>query len=290
MSNILITGCSTGIGFATAVMLAKNNHVVFATMRHPQQNKELQDLADNKNLPIIILPLDVTDDNSIKNTIAQILFHTDKIDVLINNAGIIHIGAVEESPIENFITDMNTNYQGVIRCTQAVLPYMRKQRSGCIINVSSVGAKISNYFNASYCATKAALEVFSECLAMEVLPFGIRVALVQPGVIDTPLQDKGLSQVKETRYPHIDRLVAFFSASRERHVQPDVVATVILGIVNGKSQKFRNPAGPDGSSLLDFRASASDEDWIAAAGMDEETWVKMMEGMGLDVRKYMRSL
>ncbi|HRP55452.1 SDR family oxidoreductase [Agriterribacter sp.] len=287
MSNILITGCSTGIGFATAVMLAKNNHVVFATMRHPGQNKELQDLADNKSLPIIILPLDVTDDNSIKNAIAQVFFHTGKIDVLINNAGIGALGPVEELPIENFISEMDTNFIGTVRCTKAVLPHMRQNKSGCIINISSAGGKLFNYYNASYSASKAAVEAFSECLAMEVLPFDIRVAVAEPGVTDTPLQDKCKSQLKESLYPNLERCVAFFSASNERHVHPEVVAETILQIVNGETKKFRNPTGPDTVPLLDFRASVNDEDWIASAGVDEGTWIKMMEEMGLNVRKFM---
>lgn len=287
MSNIIITGCSSGIGFATAVMLAKNKNVVFATMRHPSRYQELQDIADNKNLPIIILPLDVTDDNSIKNAISQILFYTDKIDVLVNNAGIGTLGSVEELPIEDFIGQMDTNFIGTVRCTKAVLPHMRKKKSGCIINISSVGGRLFNYFNAPYSASKAAVEAFSECLAMEVLPFGIRVAVVEPGVIDTPLQDKCKSQIKETSYPNLQRCVAFFSAARDHHVPPDVVAETILKIVNGESTRFRNPTGPDSLPFLSFRASMSDEDWIAGADIDEETWIAMMEGMHLDVRKYL---
>ncbi|MBS1747798.1 MAG: SDR family oxidoreductase [Bacteroidetes bacterium] len=287
MSNIIITGCSSGIGFATALLLAKNKHVVFATMRQPSRNTELQDIADNKNLPINILPLDVTDNNSIKNAIAQVLYHTDKIDVLINNAGIGTLGSVEELPIEDFIHQMDTNFIGTVRCTKVVLPHMRQNRSGCIINISSVGGKIFNYFNAPYCASKAAVEAFSECLAMEMLPFGIRVAVVEPGVTDTPLQDKCKSRIKETRYPNLERCVAFFSASRAHHIPPDVVAETILHIVNRESIKFRNPTGPDSEPILGLRASMSDEDWIAGAGVDEETWIHIMEEMHLDVRKYL---
>ncbi len=287
MANIIITGCSSGIGFATAVMLAKNQHVVFATMRHPSRDTELQDIADNKNLPIIILPLDVTDDNSIKNAVAQVLFHTDKIDVLINNAGIGTLGPVEELPIECFIREMDTNFIGTVRCSKAVLPHMREKKSGCIINISSVGGKLFNYYNAPYSASKAAVEAFSECLAMEVLPFGIRVAVVEPGVTDTPLQDKCKSHIKETLYPNLDRCVAFFSAARDHHIPPDVVAESILHIVNGESTHFRNPTGPDSVPMLGFRASMSDEEWIAGAGVDEESWIAMMESMNLDVKKYM---
>lgn len=287
MSNIIITGTSTGIGFATAVLLAKNKHTVFATMRNPSENTELQDLADKKNLPIIILPLDVTKDGSVKKAIDEVLEYTGKIDLLINNAGIGTIGPVEELSIENFINEIDTNFIGAVRCTKAVLPHMREKKSGCIINISSVGGKVFNYFSSPYSASKAALEAFSECLAMEVLPFNIRVVVVEPGVIDTPLQSKSKRQIKETHYPNLERSIAFFSAATDHHVPPDVVAEVINDIVDGKSTHFRNPAGPDSAPALGFRASLSDEDWIASAGMDEKTWIKTMEGMHLNVRKYL---
>lgn len=290
MSNIVITGCSSGIGFATAVLLANNKHTVFATMRNPSHNTALQDLADKKNLPVIILPLDVTKDSSVKDTIAQILENTGKIDVLINNAGIGKLGAVEDLPIENFIAEMDTNFIGAVRCTKAVLPHMRKKGSGCIINISSVGARFYNYFNSSYSATKAALEAFSECLAMEVLPYGIRVAVVEPGVIETPLQQKCKPSMGVTHYPNLERAVAFFAAATDHHVQPDVVAEMVNNIIFGVSNKFRNPAGPDSAPALAFRASLSDEDWIASAGMDEKSWIQSMEGMGLDVKKYLNRL
>jgi len=256
-------------------------------MRNPSQNTQLQDIADKKSLPIIILPLDVTKDNSVKNAIDQVFEYTGKIDVLINNAGIGTMGAVEELSVENFINEINTNFIGTVRCTKAVLPYMRKKREGCIINISSVGGKVFNYFSAPYSASKAAIEAFSECLAMEVLPFNIRVAVVEPGVIDTPLQDKAKSEIKETHYPNLERSIAFFSAARDHHVPPDVVAEVINDIVNNKSARFRNPAGPDSATVLGFRASLSDEDWIASTGMDEESWINSMEAMHLNVRKYL---
>lgn len=289
MSNIIITGCSTGIGFATAVLLARNNHTVFATMRNPSQNKELQNLVEKEQLPVTILPLDVTKEESVKVAVTNILEKAGKIDVLINNAGIGELGAVEELPMESFISEIDTNFLGTVRCTKAVLSHMRKNKSGFIINISSVGGRLYNYFNASYSATKAAVEAFSECLAMEVLPFGIHIAIVEPGVIDTPLQQKCKPKITETHYPNLERAVAFFAAATNHHVQPEVAAIVINNIIDGDSQTFRNPAGPDSRPFLDFRASLSDEDWIASAGMDEESWIQSMEGMGLEVGKYLFS-
>lgn len=289
MSNILITGCSTGIGFATAALLARNNHnhTIFATMRNPSQNAELKYLAEKEHLPITILPLDVTKDDSVKTAVATILEKAGNIDVLINNAGIGTLGAVEELSMDSFINEMKTNFLGTVRCTKAVLPHMRENKRGCIINISSVGGRLYNYFNASYSATKAAMEAFSECLAMEVLPFGIRVAVVEPGVVDTPMQQKCKPKIKETHYANRERAVAFFAAATDHHVPPEVVAEVVSNIVNGSSTKFRNPAGPDSQPFLEFRSSVSDEDWIASAGMDEQSWIRSMEGMNLNVKPFM---
>lgn len=287
MSNILMTGCSTGIGFATAVLLARNNHSVFATMRDPSQNTDLQNLVEKEHLSVTILQLDVTKEESVTTAVNAMLGKAGKIDVLINNAGIGLLGAVEELPMENFVDEMNTNYLGTVRCTKAVLSHMRENKKGCIINISSVGGRLYNYFNASYSASKAAMEAFSECLAMEILPFGIRVAVVEPGVVDTPMQQKCKPKIKETHYANLERAVAFFAAATDHHVPPEVVAEVVSNIVNGSSTKFRNPAGPDSQPFLEFRSSVSDEDWIASAGMDEQSWIRSMEGMNLNVKPFM---
>lgn len=287
MSNILMTGCSTGIGFATAVLLARNNHSVFATMRDPSQNTDLQNLVEKEHLSVTILQLDVTKEESVTTAVNAMLGKAGKIDVLINNAGIGLLGAVEELPMENFVDEMNTNYLGTVRCTKAVLSHMRENKKGCIINISSVGGRLYNYFNASYSASKAAMEAFSECLAMEILPFGIRVAVVEPGVVDTPMQQKCKPKIKETHYANRERAVAFFAAATDHHVPPEVVAEVVSNIVNGSSTKFRNPAGPDSQPFLEFRSSVSDEDWIASASMDEQSWIRSMEGMNLNVKPFM---
>lgn len=122
MSIILITGCSTGIGFATAKLLARNGHQVYATMRNPQRAPELAQLAQRDNLPITILPMDVDSDESVKLAVADVLARAGQIDVLVNNAGLAPIGAVEEMPFEVFQQVMQTNYCGTLRCIQAVLP------------------------------------------------------------------------------------------------------------------------------------------------------------------------
>jgi NAD(P)-dependent dehydrogenase (short-subunit alcohol dehydrogenase family) len=209
MAIILITGCSTGIGFATAEVLARSGHTVFATMRNPQRSPELAQLAERDKLPIAILPMDVDSDESVTETVAQILDLAGQIDVLVNNAGVSSSGAVEELPMDLFRKDMETNYFGTLRCIQAVLPAMRERRSGCIISVSSIAGEFYSYFLGAYCASKAAVEALSECLAQEVQPYGIRIALVQPGVIETPIFSKPTPIRANTSYPAIQRLAAF---------------------------------------------------------------------------------
>ena len=287
MSTILITGCSTGIGFATAELMARNSHTVYATMRNPQHAPELAQLAERDNLPITILPMDVDSDESVNAAVARVLAQAVQIDVLVNNAGIGPLGPVEETPVTEFQAIMQTNYVGTLRCIQAVLPGMRERGEGCIINISSVAGKLYSPFHGAYAASKAAVEALSECLAGEVGPLGIRVAVVQPGVIDTPIHDKYDPIATYTKYPNQIRLRAYLSASRDNHVPVAVVARVVQAIATGEQTAFRNPVGADAGPLLGWRASLSDEDWIASAGMDEETWIAGMAQLGADVRPYL---
>ena len=287
MSTILITGCSTGIGFATAELMARNGHTVYATMRSPQRAPELAQLAEHDKLPITILPMDVDSDESVKSAVADVLAQAGHIDVLVNNAGIAPVGAVEEVLLTEFQAIMQTNYVGTLSCIQAVLPGMRERGQGCIINISSVAGKLYSPYHGAYCASKAALEALSECLAGEVGPLGIRVSLVQPGVIDTPIHDKSDPIPTDTKYPNQIRLRAHVGASRDNHIPVAVVAEVIQAIASGEQTTFRNPVGADAGPLLGWRGSLSDEDWIASAGMDEETWIGGMTQLGVDVRPYL---
>lgn len=289
MSTILITGCSTGIGFSTATVVARSGHTVYATMRNPQRSPELGQLAESEGLPITILPMDVDSDESVKETIAQVLAQAGHIDVLVNNAGIAPIGSVEEMSIATFRTVMETNYFGTLRCLQAVVPGMRERQSGCIINVSSVAGKLYSPFQGAYSATKAAVEAISESLAAELQPFGIRVVLVEPGVMDTPILSKLDETPANTHYPTMNRLQAFYAASRKNHVSPTLAGELIQGIIVGNDNRLRYPVGPDALPLLGWRSSLSDEDWIASTGVDDETWIAGMGQLGLDVRPYLEA-
>jgi NAD(P)-dependent dehydrogenase (short-subunit alcohol dehydrogenase family) len=289
MSVILITGCSTGIGYATAEILARNGHTVYATMRNPKGAPQLQQLADGNHLPITILPLDVLDEKSIRDAVNTVLEKEGLIDVLVNNAGIATCSAVEETTVEQFKAIMDTNFYGTIRCIQAVLPPMRARKSGFIINVSSCAGKLFSNFHGAYAGSKAAVEALSESLAQEVKPYGIQVALVEPGVIETPIFNKIDGIPFHTQYPNVKRFLSFFAASLEAHTPASAVAEVIDEIVSGKRTKLRHPAGPDAEGLLAWRASISDEDWINGAAIPEEEWANNMEQMGLGVKKYLQA-
>ena len=288
MAILFITGCSTGIGFTAAKTLSRKGHTVYAGMRSPNNAPALRQIAKEEKLPLHILELDVDRDDSVNDAIAQTLKKEGRIDVLINNAGIAAHGAVEELGLDLFRSVMETNYFGSIRCIRAALPSMRERKNGIIINVSSIAAKLFSQSHSAYCGSKAAIEAVSECLAQEVAPFNIRVALVEPGVIETPIFKKDNEQPEKTNYPNTRRLRAFFAASLENHTKPETVAEVISDIIDGKSNAFRNPAGPDALPLIQWRAALPDEEWANAHNIDDETWISNQEKyLHLNVRAYM---
>ncbi len=209
MKNVLITGCSKGIGLECALAFGKAGYKVFATMRNPA-NSRLPEQIVNLGADISIAAMDVDSEASVSDTVGKILAEHGAIDVLVNNAGIERHGSVEEMKISDFRAIMETNYLGVIRCIQKVLPPMRARRRGCIINVASVAGHISNSPLGGYAASKFALEAISEALAQEVKPFNIRVAIVEPGIIDTGMA-RDISHASPSIYPHSRRFAGLFT-------------------------------------------------------------------------------
>jgi NAD(P)-dependent dehydrogenase (short-subunit alcohol dehydrogenase family) len=289
MAIALITGTSTGIGFATAVALGRAGHEVYATMRSPSRAPELQTMAAKEALPISVLPLDVDNDGSVREAVQRVLAERRKIDALVNNAGISPWGSIEELPLSEFRRTMETNFFGALRCIQAVLPHMREQRNGCIINVTSVAGRIAAAPEGAYAASKFALEALSEVLAQEVKAFNIRVAVVEPGIIQTPIFDKKRAIPADTRYQQERRIQALFAASLAHPVAPAVVGEQIRQIVESGSWQLRYPVGPDAVPFLRWRAGISDEEWIDFGAMqDDEAWCRRVaREFGLDVRPYL---
>jgi NAD(P)-dependent dehydrogenase (short-subunit alcohol dehydrogenase family) len=275
MAIAVVTGTSTGIGLAAAATLARAGHTVYATMRNPKTGgEELRAIAEREHLPLHIAALDVDSDESVRNAFAKILAEVGRIDVLVNNAGISGMGAVEETPIAAFRAVMETNYFGALRCIQAVMPGMRERRYGCIVNVTSVTGRLAMAPQAAYSSSKFALEAASEALAQEVKAFGVRVAIVEPGVIATQIFGKVQPPPADSKYPHARRIYALFGTSLKNPVSPDVVGQKIREIVESGTSKLRHPVGPDAQGFLAWRGSMSDEQWVEWGAISDEQWVE----------------
>lgn len=284
MAIVLITGTSSGIGLATALTLARAGHAVIATMRNPDPAGELSRLVAAEGLAVTTLALDVDDDASVARAFERALAEHGRIDALVNNAGIAGPGAVAETPLDFFRRVMETNYFGALRCIKAVLPGMLGRRAGCIVNVSSVVGRIALAPQAAYAASKHALEAMSECLAQEVKPFGIRVALVEPGPIATPVLGKYQGARPKTAYPQARRLGALFAAAMKQPTSPYEVGEQIRRIIESDSWQLRYPVGPHAPNVFKWRARTSDEDWVSLlAGSDSDWAAAVKRELGLDV-------
>lgn len=282
MAITLITGTSSGIGLATTVTLARAGHTVIATMRDLDTVGELARLTAAEQLPVQMLALDVNDDISVAQAFKSALDQHGRIDVLVNNAGINRPGSVEEAPLKSFRQIMETNYFGSLRCIKAILPLMIARCAGCIINISSVSGRIALAPQAAYVASKHALEGLSECLAQEVKAFNIRVALVEPGVIATPIFRK--MGIPKTSYPQGRRLAALFAAMTKEPTPPEAVAEQVRQIIEGDSWQLRYPVGPHAPIALAWRARTSDEEWIAMlAGSDADWAARVKQEFGIDL-------
>jgi len=224
---------------------------------------------------------------TLRYAIAEVLSDAGRVDVLVNNAGVQGSGPVGEVPLAEFRRVMETNFFGVLRCIQRVLPGMRKRRDGHIVNVSTVGGRITGLSQGPYCASKFALEAVSEILAGEVKSFGIRVAVVELGITETPIFAKRRGVSPNSPYPQERRMNTIFDAGRKLQTPPSIVTDKIVEIVQSKTWKLRHPTGPDAEPFLQYRASISDEEWVNlhATESDEEfaTIIKRTFGMDLDL-------
>jgi len=285
MRSVIITGANKGIGYDTALAFARAGHKVFATMRNPETATALKQKIKEESLNIIIATMDVDSDESVKKCIDAILKENGSVDVLVNNAGIERHGSIEEISMSDFKAVMETNYFGVIRCIKAVLPQMRNDRNGCIINIASVAGKIANTPLGPYTASKHALEAISEALAQEVKPFNIRVAIVEPGIIDTQMA-RSISHGGDSLYPQANRFGGLFAASLKTPTNATLVADKILEIANSDSWQLRHPVGPDAVPFLGWRASMTDEQWVDWNAANDEDWYTAVEtSFGLNARQ-----
>jgi len=285
MKSVIITGANRGIGLETAIAFARAGYQVFATMRNIDKAIELKNKIASESLPIAISVMDVDSDESVDRAMDTILELNGPVDVLVNNAGIERHGSVEEMELADFKSVMETNYFGVLRCIKKVLPAMREQRSGCIINISSVAGRVANSPLGAYMATKFALEAISESLAGEVKPYNIHVAIVEPGIISTDMA-RSVKRRKDSLYPQVNRFGGIFEESLKTPRPSTLVADTILEIAESGTWILRHPVGPDAQPFIDWRASMTDEQWIDHnAATDEEWYAATERDFGMDLRK-----
>lgn len=288
MKIAVVTGTSTGIGLTTSLHLARNGYQVFAGMRNLAKADALQTAAAAENLPVTVVQLDVCDTNSVKQAFAEIE-KTGPVDVLINNAGIGGAAPLELVPEAEHKQMFETNYFGVVRCIQAVLPSMRERQTGSIVNITSAVGLQATPNQIAYSASKWALECLGEALAHEVYRFGVRVVNVEPGVIMTSIFENSAEQTRyDKRSPYqpiMRRNGKVFSAGFKRAVSPDLVAETILESITTDDYKLRWPVGPDAEGFMAARTTVPSEDWIAMGAdlTDDEYNEKFKSMFGIDI-------
>jgi NAD(P)-dependent dehydrogenase (short-subunit alcohol dehydrogenase family) len=247
---ILITGTSTGLGISIAVQAAQAGHTVYATMRNTSKREALDAAAERAGVSPNVLPLDVQDAASVNAAIETVIKEQGRIDVLINNAGAGFVRSTEQASEEDIQWIMDVNFMGVMRCTKAVMPHMRKQRSGHILTISSVGGLVGQPFNEIYCAAKFAVEGFTEAMASYITPsFGINFTCVEPGGISTEFAPNVLKHVSETGgmiedeyLPILQKYIGGASTRQEGsgiYQTPDEVSAVVMECVEADEPPIR---------------------------------------------------
>ncbi|AJI16494.1 MULTISPECIES: oxidoreductase [Bacillus] len=247
---VIITGASSGFGFLTALELAKKDYFVIATMRNLNKQTELLSQAAALHLQqnIKIHQLDVTDQKSI-HAFQLFLKELNQVDILVNNAGYASGGFIEEIPVEEYRRQFETNVFGAISITQIVLPYMRKQKSGKIINVSSISGQVGFPGLSPYVSSKYALEGWSESLRLEVKPYGIDVSLIEPGSYNTNIWEVGkelAENYSESTSPYkayMDKIQNHINNGSDTFGNPVDVARKIVAIAEAKNATLRYPIG-----------------------------------------------
>lgn len=262
----VVTGSSSGIGYETSLILSRNGFLTYATMRNLNKSENIKSVATKENLPIQIRQLDVTDEVSVTNAIQAISSEAGRIDVLVNNAGYGLNGAFEDLAIDEIKAQYETNVFGLIRTTQAVLPIMRRQKSGTIVNISSGAGRFGFPSSSAYVSTKFAVEGLSESMSYELEPFGIRVVIVEPGVIRTNFLDGVVvaKKSKDQNSPYsqmMQKVTTGFEEMMKNASSPDVVAKVVLNAIRNKNPNLRYLAGSDVEKWLGGKRKVADEEF-----------------------------
>ncbi len=288
MKIAVVTGTSTGIGYATTLHLARNGYRVFAGMRNLAKAQGLVDAAKKESLPVEVLEFDVASARSTHTAFAKVAA-AGPVEVLVNNAGIGGATPLELTPEAEHRSMFETNYFGAIRCIQAVLPMMRERRSGAIVNITSIAGILATPNQIAYSASKFALEAAGEALAHEVRRFGVRVVNIEPGVVMTSIFENSSGS---TRYdkaspyqPIMRRNGKVFAAGFRDPAQPEDVAKTILEAITAKEYRLRWPVGKDAVGICAGRPTVSDEDWVAMGDelSDQEYNQRFFDNFGVQL-------
>ena len=258
----LVTGSSSGIGFETSLALARNGFHTFATMRDLSKDEEIKQVIKKEDLSIEILELDVDSEESVNRAIKTVSEKKGRIDVLVNNAGYGMWGTVEDVSIDEFKKQFETNFFSIIRLIQKVAPIMRKQGSGNIVNISSVAGRIGFPVSPAYISSKFALEGLSESLRFELMPFGINVIIIEPGVIKTNFFDSmkmsEKSQQNSTYKEITDKVISGVKMMAEMGTHPKEVANVVIKTLGEEKPLPRYVIGNDAMMFLEAKKMKTD--------------------------------
>ena len=284
----VVTGANSGIGRATALHLASIGHEVYGTVRDVARAEKLLGLAKAQGVELNLITLDVANDESVKVGMAEILEKAGHIDVLVNNAGVGGNSVAEECPVELYADVMNVNLYGAIRCLQAVLPSMRERKSGTIVNVTSIVGRLAALGQSPYVTSKWAFEGLSEGLAQEVAPFGIRVAIIQPGVTKSAIFAKNIDTPNQTGAydDHYRRMFQFYTAGLAQATDALEVAKIIEHAITTDTPVLRYPVSWGGPEIIEGRKILSDEQWIdiMRAESDDDYYDRFKAAFGVEHR------
>ena len=265
MTATLITGCSTGIGLATAIHLAGRGHSVYASVRDLATSEGLRGATEEAGVALTVLSLDVDSPESIRAGVERVVEEAGCVDVLVNNAGVGDLWAVEDTTETDLLQMFRTNVFGPIALIRAVLPGMRAAGSGTIVNVSSVSARIVSAFSGPYAATKYALEAITQAVAVEGAAHGIRCVAIEPGFTQTPMLEKALSSLPSAEGPYstvAGFIRALYKDGTETGGNPIDVARTIEAAIESEETVIQHPVGAAAEWVINGRASASDQDWV----------------------------
>jgi NAD(P)-dependent dehydrogenase (short-subunit alcohol dehydrogenase family) len=285
----VVTGANSGIGRAIALYLAGQGHEVYGTVRSTSKATKLLSMAEEHGVEVRLVELDVADDDSVRNGMAQLLEQAGHVDVLVNNAGVGGNGVVEECTPADYLDVMNINLCGAVRCIQAVLPGMRERRSGAIVNITSITGRFAALAQSTYVASKWAFEGISEGLAQELAPFGIRVVIIEPGVTKSAMFAKNPETPNRTGAydAHNRRMLQFYAAGIAQATDPNEVAQVVYEAITTDRPKLRYMMSWGAQEAIEGRARMSDEEWIALGAHedDDDYYEGFKNAFGLELRK-----